>query len=244
MSSECIVIIANDPELNNDLQAIESNLGKRKTAYLSRAMFFDTLALCLRVPHVDVSVYYGPAQSKKRFESMIELFSHEEKDRSVKNKVKNIRLYSQNSKTMIENITNAFIDVFNSGYKRAIMIGAYCMPLSLSLLTAGFILLREKNVVIGPSFSGRYYLFGMSKCLPEVFENVTWESNDFYVRLGENLKASNVIVQELELCYEVYTIDELNQLIGDIECWRSVGDDRTAYHTERFLRSLSNHIIK
>ena len=243
MSCECIVIIANDPEMSDDLQAMEADLGKRKTAYLSRAMFFDTLSLCLSIPGVDVAVYYSPSQSKERFESMIELFYHEEKDKSIQDRSRNINLCPQNYNSKIENISSAFVNVFNDGYKRVIMIGAYCIPLDMSLLTAGFILLKEKNVVIGPSFSGRYYLFGMSKCMPEVFEGVTWESNDFYVRLGENLLNANATVQELELSYEVYTTDELNQLIGDIECWRSVGDDRTAYHTERFLRSLNDQII-
>ena len=238
MNSECIIIIANDPENSSDLAELIPTLGKKKTSYLGRAMIFDTLATCLEIPNVDIAVYYHPANSKERFEKMIDLFSHEEKDHSIKANVKNIKLYLQSANRMVETISNAFKDIFDMGYKRVIMMGAYCIPLDKSLLKAGFILLKDKDVVIGPSFSGRYYLFGMSKCMLEVFEGVYWKSNDFYIRLGENLKAAGAKVQELELSYEVYSPDVLNQLITDIECWRSIGNDRTAYHTERFLRTL------
>jgi len=238
MNTESIIIIANDPEASEDLSAIIPVLGERKTGFLGRAMFFDTLALCLSMPRTDTFVYYHPVSSMERFKKMISLFSREEKDRSIKSKVNDIRLYPQNAGTMIMNISNAFEDIFKIGYKRVIMIGAYCMPLNMKLLKAGFLLLKKNDVVIGPSFSGRYYLFGMAKCMPEVFNGVHWESNDFYINLASNLKAARTRVQELELSYEVYTTDELNQLIADIDCWRSVGDERTAFHTERFLRTL------
>jgi len=241
MNSECIVIIANDPEESADLHDIESILGKNNTCYLRRAMFFDTMDSCLRMPDVDVAVYYSPVKSKEHFEKMLELFSHEEKDKSIESRVKEIKLYPQESETMIENISNAFENIFGKGYKRVIMIGSYCIQLNSSLLYPGFLLLNKKNVVIGPSFSGRYYLFGMSKYVPGIFGGVHWESDDFYVRLGKNLDNAGVSVQELELSYEVYSIEELNQLIGDIGCWRSVGDEKTAYHTEKFLRTLSDH---
>ncbi|MCD6161824.1 MAG: DUF2064 domain-containing protein [candidate division Zixibacteria bacterium] len=238
MNSECIVIIANDPEKSKDLKAVESVIGKKKTGYLGRAMIFDTLAVCLCIPKVDIAIYYHPVPSKERFEKMISLFAREEKDKSIRSRINKIELYPQKAERPVLNISNAFEEVFNRGYKRVIMMGAYCMPLNKSIIKAGFILLESNNVIIGPSFSGRYYIFGMSQYIPEVFDGVCWENDDFYIRLGNNLKAAKAKVQELEISYEIYTPDELNQLIADIECWRSVGDNRTAYHTERFLRTL------
>jgi len=238
MNSECIVILANDPEQSSDLDALESTLGKRKTSYLGRAMFFDTLALCLSIHDTDVKVCYHPADSQTDFDKMIELFSHEEKNEDIISKVDQIKLFPQNGNSVMDHISNAYQQVFELDYKRVTMVGAYCIPLDPNLIKAGFMLLKENDIVVGPSFSGRYYLFGMSRFMPEVFDGVNWESNDFYIQLGQNIKAAQVRVQELELAYEVYTQDELNQLISDINRWRSVGDLRTAYHTEKFLRIL------
>jgi glycosyltransferase A (GT-A) superfamily protein (DUF2064 family) len=238
MNSDCIVIFANDPEENSDLSALVEALGNRQTYYLGRAMLFDTLALCLSIPDTDLIISYNPPEARDRFIKMIELFDHEEKDPEIKANIDKIRLFPQNGNTIMEHISEAYREVFDLKYERVTMVGAYCLPLNPQLVKAGFILLKENDIVVGPSFGGRYYLFGMSRFVPEVFEGVKWESNDFYIKLGENLKAVNAKVQELELSYEVYTPEELNQLIIDINRWRSVGDTRTAYHTEKFLRAL------
>lgn len=238
MNSDCIVIFANDLVESSDLSALLETLGERKTYYLGRAMFFDTLALCLSIPDTDLIISFNPPNAKNRFIKMIELFAHEEKNPDIMAHVDNIRLLPQNGSTIMEHISGAYRQVFDLKYERVTMVGAYCIPLGPQLIKAGFILLRENDIVVGPSFGGRYYLFGMSKFMPEVFDGVKWESNDFYIKLGENLKAANAKVQELELSYEVYTPAELNQLISDINRWRKVGDTRTAYHTEKFLRAL------
>lgn len=238
MNFECIAVIVNDPEKTEDLQKLVAVLGKRRAAYLGRSMIFDTLAVCLSMPDVDVAIFYRPGDMLQRFDKFLHIFSREEKDGFIRSRIDEVAVYPQNSSAMIETISRAFAEIFAKDYKRVIMIGAYCMPLNTTLLKAAFFLLEKNNVVIGPAFGGRYYLFGMSKCMPEAFEGVHWESDDFYVRLGQNLQATQAKVQELELSYEVYSTEELNQLIGDIERWRSVDDRRTAYHTERFLRSM------
>jgi len=238
MNYDCIVIFANDPEESSDLSALAEALGRRKTYYLGRAMFFDTLALCLSIPDTDLIISYDPAYAKDSFIKMIELFTHEEKSPEILANIDKIRLLPRNGNTIMEHISGVYRQVFDLKYERVTMVGAYCIPLDPQLIKAGFILLKDNDVVVGPSFGGRYYLFGMSKYMPEVFDGVRWESNDFYIKLGENLKAASARVQELELSYEVYTPGELNQLISDINRWRKVGDTKTAYHTEKFLRVL------
>jgi glycosyltransferase A (GT-A) superfamily protein (DUF2064 family) len=242
MNSDCIVIFANNPQENSDLSALAEVLGERKTYYLARAMLFDTLALCLNIPDTDLIVSYNPPDAREHFDKIIELFAHEEQNPEIKANIDKIRLLPQNGNTIMEHISGAYRQAFNLEYERVTMVGAYCIPLNPQLIKAGFILLKENDVIVGPSFGGRYYLFGMSKFMPGVFDGVKWESDDFYIKLGENLKAVNAKVQELELSYEVYTPGELNQLISDINRWRSVGDTRTAYHTEKFLRALQPNI--
>jgi glycosyltransferase A (GT-A) superfamily protein (DUF2064 family) len=230
--------MANDPDSSTDLVALEPVFGKQKTYYLGRAMFFDTLSLCLSIPRTDTIVCYYPEGSEDRYRQMIELYAREEFDKKLIDKVKNIRLVPQQGNMMISRIDDAFREAFESGYKRVAMIGAYCIPLDYHLINAGFLLLKENDIVIGPSFSGRYYMFGMSRPNSDIFQGVQWESNDFYIRLNQNMKKNGTRFQELELSYEVYTPEELNQLIIDIERWRSLGDERTAYHTERCLRAI------
>jgi len=239
MASNCIVIIANDPENSPDLSALERYLGKRKSVYLGRSMFFDTLALCLGLADIDTVICYHPPASLERYQKMISLFAREEKDPELKSRIHGLQYYPRTSDSMIGGIADAFAHMFGLGYRRVLMIGSYCAALTPGLLKAGFLLLEKYDVAIGPTFGGRYYLFGLSQLLPRIFEGVHWESIDFYVKLGDNLKKAGAKIRELEISYEVYTPDELNQLIVDIGCWRNVGDTRTASHAEKFLRTLT-----
>ena len=238
MNSNCIVIFANDPEKSDDLKNFHGILGKQKSFYLGRAMFFDTLALCLSLPRTDLIISYYPDDSKTNYDKMIELFEHEEFDSKLKKKIQSVKWLSQDGNRIMVRISDSFKQAFDNGYKQVAMIGAYGIPIDHHLIKAGYMLLKDNDVVIGPSFNGRYYLFGMSRYMPEVFDGVTWESNDFYIRINDNIKQAGASVQELELSYEVYSPDELNQLMLDIERWRSLGDERTAYHTERCLRAI------
>jgi len=241
MNSKCTVIFANDPELTSDLEAMELVFGKQKSFYLGRAMFFDTLTLCLSIPRTDTIVYYYPEESQQRYQQMLELYRREEVDKTIIKRIDSIKLLPQNGERMMSRIADAFENTFNMGYKRVTMIGAYGIPLDHNLLNASFVLLKENDVIIGPSFGGRYYLFGLSQPITNVFQGVHWESNDFYIRLNENIKHVGARVQELELSYEVYNPESLNQLISDIERWRSLGDERTAYHTEKCLRAIQEN---
>lgn len=239
MNSECIVMLASDPGRVENLAGLVPILGERKTGYLNRAMLFDTLTVCLSLPWVDISVYYHPAGSKKQLKKNLGLFVREENDQSVKSEMDRIMLLPQNTRSTVGRFSSAFKRSFKMGYKRVIAVGTNCLSLNKTIIRAGFLLLKKNHVVIGPSFNGRYYLLGMSRHFPRAFKDIDWESKDVYVRLRANLENTRTKVQEMELSYEVNTLDELNQLINDIECWRRVGDNKTAFHTEKFLRTLS-----
>ena len=239
MASDCIVIIANDPESSPDLAALVRYVGKRKAFYLGRAIFFDTLALCLGMTEIDTVICYHPPSSMPHFQKLISLFAREEKNPKIESRISTLQYYPRNSDSMIDGMADAFGQMFGRDYQKVLMIGSYCAALTPGLIKAGLLLLDNNDVAIGPTFGGRYYLFGLSRLLPGIFEGVHWESNDFYVRLGENLKKAGAKTRELEISYEVYTPDELNQLIVDIGCWRNVGDRQTAHHAEKFLRTMS-----
>jgi glycosyltransferase A (GT-A) superfamily protein (DUF2064 family) len=239
MNPECIVILANDPGRVGNLTDLLPILGERKTGYLNRAMLFDTLSVCLSLPLTDISVYYHQAGSQRKFKMNFNLFVREENDESVKNKVDKIELLHQNTASLSKRISSALYKSFEAGYERVIVVGTNCPSLNKTIIKAGFLLLKENQVVIGPSFNGRYYLLGMSRHIPQAFKSIDWSRQDVYVRLRSNLKNARARVQELELSYMVNTVDELNQLVHDIERWRKIGDNKTAFHTERFLRTLS-----
>jgi len=69
---------------------------------------------------------------------------------------------------------HAFEFVFKLGHSKAIIIGSDCPTLNINILNEALQQLNQNEVVIGPSEDGGYYLLGMNKMLPELFENMPW----------------------------------------------------------------------
>ena len=61
-----------------------------------------------------------------------------------------------------------------AGYKRIVLIGSDLYDLSTSDLQQAFNALNTHEVVLGPAEDGGYYLLGMTRLIPEVFEKKAW----------------------------------------------------------------------
>jgi len=79
----------------------------------------------------------------------------------------------------------AFEEIFNSGYKKAALVGADIPELSAEIIINAFDILTNEDLVFGPAKDGGYYLVGMNRMIREVFENVPWSSDE---TLSKSLK--------------------------------------------------------
>jgi rSAM/selenodomain-associated transferase 1 len=75
-----------------------------------------------------------------------------------------------------QRMQHAFTALFQAGYERVIIIGSDCLELTAEIIQKGFLQLEEKDVVIGPSLDGGYYLLGMKHLRPALFQGKTWSS--------------------------------------------------------------------
>lgn len=60
---------------------------------------------------------------------------------------------------------------------RAVIIGSDCPRINPRHILDAFQVLREKDLVIGPSFDGGYYLLGMRAHHDWLFENMPWSTD-------------------------------------------------------------------
>jgi uncharacterized protein len=63
---------------------------------------------------------------------------------------------------------------FAKGVERVVVIGTDCPELNAEILEQAFQALRQQDLVIGPATDGGYYLIGLSRLIPELFEGITW----------------------------------------------------------------------
>lgn len=70
----------------------------------------------------------------------------------------------------------AFSGAFTAGMQRVIAIGIDCPDLKAEILVQAFEHLAQQDLVLGPALDGGYYLIGLRRLIPELFQNIAWST--------------------------------------------------------------------
>ncbi|MCF8459386.1 MAG: TIGR04282 family arsenosugar biosynthesis glycosyltransferase [Flavobacteriales bacterium] len=100
--------------------------------------------------------------------------------------------FVQEGDSLGDRMKNAFMQVFALGATEAIIIGSDCPELNADIIHQAFEVLDEKDAVIGPAKDGGYYLLGMKKLLPFVFENKEWSTDSVFTDTTNNLETNKL----------------------------------------------------
>ena len=161
---------------------LKTSIGKNKSIWVYNQILKKT-ALVLKNIKTDIAVFhYNSIISKNPFKNF-----------SKWNKI-------QIGENLGKKISNAFNWGFEKGYKKIIIIGSDLWDLNEEIINTGFIELNKNKVVIGPSIDGGYYLLGLNKKMPKIFEGIKWGTQSV---LAETLKL---------LDHDPYILPELNDI--------------------------------
>jgi rSAM/selenodomain-associated transferase 1 len=141
----------------------------------------------------------------------------------------------QNGKDIGGRMQNAFEYVFNSGYKKAVLIGSDLPGLPAALVENAFAALDTTDAAIGRSTDGGYYLIGFRKetCSPDYFKGITWSTSSVFQRTIEKFSRSKKSVYILP---EWIDIDDHNDLKQFYE--RNSNGTGTALYTMKYLAEM------
>ena len=114
--------------------------------------------------------------------------------------------YEQEGETLGDRMMQAFHYVFQAGYKKAVIIGSDCPSLSPTIIDEAFERLGNDDVVIGPSTDGGYYLLGMSKLIPELFQHKNWSTDTV---LEYTIKDTVALKKQCSFLIELTDIDTI-----------------------------------
>jgi len=110
-----------------------------------------------------------------------------------------------------ERMSNAFIEVFEKGYKSALLIGTDCPSMNKEILLEAFESLENHEVVLGPATDGGYYLLGLKEVFPELFQNIPWSTGNVL-----ELSLNVVRAKKRSYCLLAYLSD-----IDTLEDWEN-----------------------
>ena len=114
---------------------------------------------------------------------------------------------------------------FADGASRVVLIGSDAPVIDLSAVVSAFLCLENRDVVIGPSSDGGYYLIGASDEVPPIFHEVEWSGPRVLSQTIDRLSDTGLSLSVLPVSYDVDTPDDWRALVGHVRALRRSGFD-------------------
>jgi uncharacterized protein len=175
LKTNCLIIFTRYPEPGKTKTRLIPALGELGAAQLHRRMAEHTMAQA-RALSCAIEVWYvGGSEELMQDWLGTDLWYRE-----------------QPSGDLGDRMCAAFRSAFDQGYQTAMVVGTDCPGITTAILAQGFAELQSQVVAIGPAIDGGYYLIGLQRLVPELFQKIPWSTATVF---SETL----VIVDRLQL---------------------------------------------
>jgi uncharacterized protein len=177
--SNKLIIFTRYPEAGKTKTRLIPVLGKQGAANLHRLMAKKTIARALSLENsgrLSVEIYYAGGSPKLMQDWLgTEIIYH-----------------NQGPGDLGARMLAAFENSFNSGIDKVAIIGTDCPDLKSETIAKAFDELERSDLVLGPAQDGGYYLIGLRRSFPELFDGINWGTE-------EVLAQTRTIAQKLKL---------------------------------------------
>jgi rSAM/selenodomain-associated transferase 1 len=188
-------------------------------ARLADAFLRDTVRAIGGLARTQHQISYTPADAAPYFEAL---------DPTA-------RLACQVDGPFGQRIAGAFDAAFAAGAQRVVLVGADTPHLESKRMERAFAALEDHEIVLGPCADGGYYLLGMRRPCPRLFEDIEWSTARVRGQTLERAAEAGLSVCELEVEFDV---DEPADLLRLQQLVLQAGSERCP-HTARLLAGWS-----
>lgn len=185
MKADLLIIFYRNPELGKVKSRLAATVGEERALaiYLKLASFTRSVTSVINCDRV---VYYS---------NFIDREDSWPNDKYLK--------HLQRGDDLGSKMRHAFETAFAQGYKRVCIIGTDCLELTSDILKEAFEALKRSDSVIGPAFDGGYYLLGMNRFIPEVFNNKRWSTDTVCTDTIDELKRLHLSYHVMPTLHDV-----------------------------------------
>ncbi|MEK9629619.1 MAG: TIGR04282 family arsenosugar biosynthesis glycosyltransferase [Nitrospinota bacterium] len=195
IKENAVILFARDPVLGQVKTRLSSSLDDKTILRLYTCFVEDSLEKILQVDSADPFVGIFP-------ENHSGFFSGTESS--------GMKLFFQKGDDLGEKMRSAFADRFAEGYKKVVIIGSDSPSLPVAYIKKA--LASEKELVLGPSTDGGYYLIAMTGKISEVFSRVSWGTENVLDETLKTVKKDNITLDLLPVWYDVDYPEDLKFL--------------------------------
>jgi len=189
MSKNLVLIFTRNPELGKVKTRLAKTIGDEKALEVYKFLLDKTKTVTQNLT-ADKAVFYS-----------VKVRENDIWDTSIYQK------YQQNGENLGMRMQHAFEQAFENGYQKVVIIGSDLYDLTPQHINKAFKQLNSNDVVIGPADDGGYYLLGLKKVYPEIFNNKNWGSSS--VRKDTLTDLKNESVYLLEKLNDIDVYDDL-----------------------------------
>ena len=142
--------------------------------------------------------------------SIVVAFDPPEAEREIRSWLSDGPIYlPQKGNGLGERLRLAFERVFDSGAEKGVALGSDTLKLQAEIIERAYRALDDFDLVLGPAKDGGYYLIGLTRPLPELFQNIPWSTPAV-------CESTLAVAHRLDLSY--FFLEELEDLDGIENC--------------------------
>ncbi|MFT4578703.1 MAG: rSAM/selenodomain-associated transferase 1 [Nitrospinales bacterium] len=200
LKDNAVILFARDPVLGQVKTRLSSSLDDETILRLYTCFVEDSLEKIRLVHNADCFVAISPSSISGFFNGI------ESSD---------TRLFIQQGKDLGDKMRQAFVDRFADGYKKVVIIGSDSPSLPVSYINEA--LTSDKDLILGPSTDGGYYLIAMTGKVSEVFGGIAWGTSQVLNETLSCVKKASVSLELLPVWYDVDYPEDLKFLKTHLE---------------------------
>lgn len=114
----------------------------------------------------------------------------------------------QEGSSLGRRMRDAFEQAFEAGRERVVIIGSDCATVESRHINEAFKALQSKDVVLGPSKDGGYYLLGMRSFFSDLFEDKAWSTESVFAQTLADCRHHRLSYHLLEELNDVDTKED------------------------------------
>ncbi len=222
--TKAIILFARDPVAGKVKTRLAPFLSQDLILELYIKFLNDSIEKICRVADADRFIGVTPADSSGYF------------SRISRNIERPPEIFIQEGKDLGEKMLNTFRARFDEGYEHVVIIGSDSPSLPVAYLEEA--LNSDKDLTLGPSTDGGYYLIGMRHKPVDVFTgNIEWGSEKVLTQTLERVKQSGASLKLLPPWYDVDRGEDLKFLKTHLELIAEAGHEDIGA-TGEFLKDL------
>lgn len=161
MKDAVIALMAKQPQVGQTKTRLVPALSPQQAVAMSEALLLDSIALIRDLDWADMALAITPFESKPYFEGITP---------------PGTRLVPVVGEHIGECLVQAINMLLTIGYSKALLLNSDSPTLPPEFLVQAAGLLEHVDLVLGPAEDGGYYLIGMSRPHPGLFEGIAWST--------------------------------------------------------------------